>query len=349
MEIELKMPDLATTDSDMEVVSWLVEVGQPIKRGQPLLEVETDKAAMEVEAVATGNLKVVHVHPGDAVSSGQVIAVVEVEGTDPAPANTLQRETSSNMQTGAEAKREPAATPAKKGGMFAKNREAAGESSKRGQIETIPLSMAQRTVARRMLESKQTIPHFYLQLSANAEPLLARRQAGASNNIVVDAFFVNAVGKALKKFERMCYRFEGDHLVSSSNDAVGVAVDRDGELYVISLNEPADKTVELLSGDIRAAVAKLDSGDREVRKIEPANITVTNLGATGVETFTAIVNPPESAILAIGRIAPVPIVKDGKVISQQRVSLTLSVDHRVVNGKYAAEFLREIVEELEGI
>ena len=194
-------------------------------------------------------------------------------------------------------------------------------------------------MAQRMRESKQSIPHFYLQTSVNAEPMIARRAAAASDKIAWDAFFVSAIGKTLKKFERMCFRFEGDHLAAGGTDAVGVAVDNEGELYVIAVTDPAVKTPERISGEIRSAVEQLRAGDQEVRKLRPANMTVTNLGAANVETFTAIINPPEAAILAVGKVSPRAVVENGKIVVQNRVSITLSVDHRVVNGKYAADFL----------
>jgi pyruvate dehydrogenase E2 component (dihydrolipoamide acetyltransferase) len=145
----------------------------------------------------------------------------------------------------------------------------------------------------------------------------------------------------------MGLRFENDRLVPAASDAVGVAVDHNGELYVIALTSPATKSPEQISDEIRATVDRLRAGEPDARRLHPAAMTVTNLGAANVETFTAIVNPPEAAILAIGKVAPAAVVQDGKVVPQHRVSLTLSVDHRVVNGKYAAEFLGAIVQELE--
>lgn len=330
------MPDLATTDSAIKVVRWLIEVGQPVRRGQPLLEVETDKSSMEVEAVATGTLRSVHVKPEDEVNAGQAIATIEIEEAVAAPA-------------GSSPTRQAAATPTpavveKTGGMFAKNRQAAQQPAAGAPF--IPLSPAQRTAARRMQESKQTVPHFYLSTSANAEGLLARR-AAAAKPIAWDAFFVHAVSKALQKYERMGLRFENDRLVPAASDAVGVAVDHNGELYVIALASPSTKTPAQLSDELRATVDKLRAGDPDARRLRPAAITVTNLGAANVETFTAIVNPPEAAILAIGKVAAAAVVQDGRVVPQQRVSLTLSVDHRVVNGKYAADFLGAVVQELE--
>jgi pyruvate dehydrogenase E2 component (dihydrolipoamide acetyltransferase) len=340
MEFELKMPDLATTGSAIRVVRWLVEVGQPVRRGQPLLEVETDKAAMEVESVASGRLRAVRVQPEDAVTAGQTIATITTEESvaappvaspaSPPPAPTVP----------------PAAGPPKAGGMFARNRETAQRAAVK-QPPALPLSLTQRTVAQRMQESKQTVPHFYLQTSVNAEPLLARRKAAAPAKVAWDAFFVQAVGKSLRKFDRMNCRFEADHLAPSGTDAVGVAVDHAGDLYVLAVPDPAAKTLQQISDEIRSFVERLRAGDPEARRRHPAAITITNLGAANVEAFTAIINPPESSILAVGKIAPAAVVRDGKVVPQHRVSLTLSVDHRVVNGRYAADFLTAIAQELE--
>lgn len=233
--------------------------------------------------------------------------------------------------------------------MFAKNRATAVQQDTADVRASVAMSPVQRSVARRMQESKQTIPHFYLQTSANAGRLMARRQAAAPTSIVWDAFFVHAAAKALGKFERMGFRYENDRLSPCASDAIGVAVDHDGELYVVPISRPAGKTPEALSWDILAAVQRLRSGDAETRRVQPARLTITNLGATGIESFTAIVNPPEAAILAIGTVAQVAVVAGGAVVPQHRVSLTLSVDHRVVNGKYAAEFLQTIVQELEAL
>ena len=126
MEIEFKMPDLATTDSTIKVIRWLVEPGQPVTRGQSLLEVETDKATLEVESIATGRLVIAHARPGDALLAGQLLAVLEVEG-GPAPVAP----SAPVAQPAPVPVPAVAATPAPKvaGGMFAKNRAASGRPS----------------------------------------------------------------------------------------------------------------------------------------------------------------------------------------------------------------------------
>ena len=198
-----------------------------------------------------------------------------------------------------------------------------------------------------MVQSKQTIPHFYLQTSANAEAMRLRRQARAGKPIAWNAFFVHAVGKALRRFERLAFRFEDDRLVFQEADAVGLAVDVEGDLFTLAIDHPADKTPEVISREIDEGVALLRSGEPRARQARPAALTVSNLGNSGIESFAAVINPPESAILAVGKVMPVVTVVDGQIAVQHRVNLTLSVDHRVTSGKYAADFLGEVVRELE--
>jgi len=355
MDIEMRMPDLATTGSLIKVVRWLVAEGQSVDRGQPLLEVETDKAVMQVESVVSGRLSSVSAREGDEVEAGKTIAILEtdtagstVRPQDPNP--VISRATPVTLVT-----RDP--DPAESGrreSFFARNREARARGG-RGQMvpgpndrpRSIALTVPQRVLARRMEQSKQTIPHFYLQTSANAEPMVARRSAVASEPIAWDAFFVHAAGKALRRFERLTYRFEEDQLVSQSAFAVGLAVDVQGELFTLAFDQPGDKEPEAISREIAAGVARLLSGDPRARMAQKACLTVSNLGALGIESFAAVINPPESAILAVGRVMPVVTVVEGRIAVQNRVNLTLSVDHRVASGKYAAEFLGAIVVELE--
>ncbi len=349
MNIEMKMPDLGTASDEIKVVEWLIEIGQQVKRGQPLLVVETDKSTMEVESFAAGELKEIRVPVGESVASGDVIAIIEA--ADSAKTPEKKQVTKPEIESDAIAKSaiRPAGSPkADGGGMFARNRKGAPQSDAGKQGIGVSATAAQRVMANRMQKSKQTVPHFYLQTSVNAEPMIARRETASGGKIAWDAFFVYAIGKALLKFDRMGCRYENEQLVPQSADAVGVAVDVEGELFVVAVADPASKTPEQISDQLRMKVKQIHSGTPEAKRICPAKMTVTNLGMSNVESFTAIVNPPESAILAVGKVARVPVVTDGgELTAQNRVSITLSVDHRVVNGKYAAAFLNEIVKQLE--
>jgi len=354
MDVTMRLPDLATNASAVTVVRWLVEVGQNVRRGEPLVEVETDKAVMEVESVVTGILRSVAVPAGTQADVGQVIAVFDApEG---AGNRALDRPTRRESLADPVPTEQPSPAtlssriPTERLSFFARNRQAQSARKAVGSAsEGVLLSVPRRTLGRRMRESKQSIPHFYLQTSANAEPMTARREkaAGAGSKLVWDAFFVQAIAKALRRFDRMSYRFEDDRLVPQGVDAVGVAVDLDDELFTVVVEKPAEKPLEQVSAEIRAGVDRLRSGDPRARVSQRAVMTVSNLGAANVESFTAIINPPESAILAVGKIMPQVVALEGRVVVQARVNLTLSVDHRIVNGKYAAGFLGGIVEALE--
>lgn len=341
----IKMPDLATTGSAVRILRWLVKPGEAVTRGQPLLEVETDKAAMEVESIVTGTLVSTHFAEGDEVSAGAVMAVVNAAspaapspGRVPAPAQAAAPVSASPK---------PANAPT---GMFARNRAKAAAQTPPAAAGTPrpTLSPAQQVAARRLQQSKQTIPHFYLQLGANAGSMLAQRQAALPEKPVWDAFFVRAVAVALQQYDRFCYRFEDGALVPQASDSVGVAVDMADDLRVIYIAGAATRTVAQISAEIRAAAEKLRRGEPLPQASQSGGaVTVTNLGATGVEAFGAIINPPEAAILAIGAVAQQLVPVDGQAVVQHRVQLTLSADHRVVNGKYAAGFLAAIVREIE--
>ena len=129
---------------------------------------------------------------------------------------------------------------------------------------------------------------------------------------------------------------------------MGVAVDHDGELYVIPIAAALTKSLAGISAEIRQGAERVRSGDPDARRLRPAQITITNLGVCNVESFLPIINPPEVAILGVGKAKPTPVVQeDGRVGVEQRCTLTLSVDHRVASGKYAGDFLSDIIRELE--
>ncbi len=361
MMIDVKMPDLSTTDEDITVVQWMAKVGDSIRQGQPILEVQTDKATMEVESFVTGTLAEVLVGPQDKVAVGQVIARVESAGAAVAQASTPVVTKSEPPPTSAPARaaQDAAPRPAAKG-MFAKNRQRLAQAGQSPQPQAsaaaapganagISLSPVQRTVGRRMQQSKLTAPHFYLQTSFNAAAILARRDAARPEKVAWDAFFVQAVAKAIQRFPRMAARFENDHLVPAATDAIGVAVDLDGDLFVVSVTEAAHRSALHISRQLRNDVERLRSGDADARRLHQGVMTITNLGAANIEAFIPIINPPESAILAVGKVTETVVVVNGMIAVQPRARLTLAVDHRVVNGRYAGEFLGAVVQELEAM
>lgn len=344
--IEIKMPDLSTTGDEVLLLRWLIPVGEPVKLGQPLYEVETDKTTMEVESVAAGVLESVRAEAGKPVPVGQVIAVISSAARADAPSVPLHVVTPipSVVPVSISVPIQPPLT--QRQSMFSRNRAARQSvTSPVPMSAAIALTPAQRTAARRLQQAKQTVPHFYLTLSANAEAMVKAREA--LGGVVWDAFFVRAVARAATAFGRMRLRFEDDQLLPIEGDAVGVAVDVNDDLYVVGVEKPQAKSVQDISQRIIQQVESLHQGDPSARRLSPCWMTISNLGGAGIEAFAPIINPPQSAILGIGQIARVPHVQDGGLVIQQRVTLTLAVDHRVASGKYAAAFLKRIIEELE--
>lgn len=335
----------------MRLVRWLKQSGQPVKRGEILLEVETDKSAMEVESPVDGVLRETRLAPETEVAGGDVIAVFELEDSSAPDTSTPPPGTPAPAPETATSAATDRATPAvTSGGLFARNRAAAANLSvttagpPRAEIVLTP---ARRTAARRLHESKQTVPHFYLQASAGAATLVARRDAAGEPKPVWDAFFVQAAARVLPRFDWLTYRFEGNRLVAQPSANIGVAADIDGELFVVSIDSAASKSIAQISEQIRRSVSGLRAGDADLARITPGVFTISNLGSTGVESFAAIINPPEAAILAIGAIRQVVVPEGSGFAIQPRVNLTLSVDHRVANGRYAATFLAALIEEIE--
>ncbi|MCP5529316.1 MAG: 2-oxo acid dehydrogenase subunit E2 [Opitutaceae bacterium] len=338
----MKMPDLATNDTTIKLVEWRVQPGQAVKPGDVVLEVETDKATMEVEATVTGVLRETRFARGDEMLPGDIIAIIETAGTAPTPAPAATPAVSPAPAPTAQ----PALRPAGQGeSLFARNRRAAQAAD--APAAGTPLSPARRAAARRLAESKQHIPHFYLHASARADALVARRAAAGSPAPAWDAYFVQAAAAALAQFPQMAGRFEADRIVPADNPRIGVAVDIDNDLFIVPVEDPRTKDVAAISRDIRAGVDALKRGDVGATALRPGVMTITNLGGERIDSFDAIINPPESCILALGRIHQAVVADDGAPRVAWTVSLSLAVDHRVVNGRYAARFLGAIVAELE--
>jgi pyruvate dehydrogenase E2 component (dihydrolipoamide acetyltransferase) len=177
--------------------------------------------------------------------------------------------------------------------------------------------------------------------------MAARRVVVPGKPLLWDAFFIHAAATAVQKFDRLACRFEDDRLIAHGGDAIGLAVDVDGDLFTLTIEQPAAKPLEQISAEIEQGVARLRAGDPHAKVSQQASLTVSNLGGSNIESFCAVINPPESAILAVGKVNPVVTVVEGQIVVQKRVNLTFSVDHRVASGKYAAGFLGMVVELLE--
>jgi pyruvate dehydrogenase E2 component (dihydrolipoamide acetyltransferase) len=213
-----------------------------------------------------------------------------------------------------------------------------------------PLSMMRRTIARRLMESKSTIPHFYLTAEADMDAAMEfREQVGQVHNakLSVNDLVIKAAALGLRKVPEANASFGDEAIIQHARVDVGMAVAIEDGLVTPVIRDADKKTLGQIANESREM-----AGRARDRKLKPDEMTggtfsVSNLGMFGVSDFSAIINPPEAAILAVGTVRKIPVVKGDKIVVGQRMSLTLSCDHRVIDGATGAKLLQAIVAILE--
>jgi pyruvate dehydrogenase E2 component (dihydrolipoamide acetyltransferase) len=402
MAVSVVMPALEMAQESGKLVSWLKKEGEQVRKGEMLLEVETDKAVVEIEASSDGILAGITAQPGDVVPVGHTIAWLVQPGESlPAPtsAHTLsgRRTDASPVAAVSVAASEPS-TPAAvrispKARRLAKEHDvdlnqvrgsgpggeiladdilAAAErvrlkpdttyespqvrlkpdttyeAPQAAQITTIGRLMAERTT-----QSWTTVPHFFVTREVDAGPLKAARDAmlpaiekSHAVKITFTDLIVRAAAGTLKRHPRLNASWTSDSIVvhSEINIALAMAVENAVVTAVIPHAEAmpvAEIAVRRRDLMQRATVGRLRPED-----VGGGTFTISNLGMYDVDAFTAIIVPPQAAILAVGAVADRVVAVDGKAVVRPMMTVTLSCDHRVVDGARAAEFLRDLVSAL---
>ena len=213
--------------------------------------------------------------------------------------------------------------------------------------ERIELSNVRKVIAARLLEAKQTIPHFYLETDAAAGALLdLRRRINADlereRRVTVNDLVVKATAMALRRVPQVNSAWGGDHIVRHRQVHVAVAVAVDDGLFTPIVRNTDRKGIVEIAGEIRALVDKTRSGKLMPEEYQGGTFSVSNLGMYGIEAFAAVINPPQGGILAVGAATERPIVRDGAVKPAPVMTLTLSGDHRVIDGAVGARWLAEL-------
>ena len=381
------MPALEMAQETGKLVSWIKQEGQTVAKGEPLLEIETDKAVMEIESPGDGVLAAVTVQPGAEVPVGQTIAWILLPGEVP-PVEDTPHESGRRMTiepetpppaVASEAAAQPAATQPK---ISPKARRLAKEhgidlsrvrgSGSGGEILTTDilalveaggapaqpdmqtLSSTAKLMAERTTKSWTSVPHFFVVRDVDAGALLAARERllpeieqALGVRLTHTDLLVALAARVLAKHPRMnsAWTEQGIHPNKKVNMGIAMAVE-DGVVAAVIPN--ADTTV---LGEIavqrrdmaeRARAGRLRSSD-----IAGATFTISNLGMYDVDAFNAIISPPQVAILAVARIADRVVPVDGKPGIRPMMTLTLSADHRVVDGVRAAIFLQDLAEAIQ--
>jgi pyruvate dehydrogenase E2 component (dihydrolipoamide acetyltransferase) len=463
---EINMPKLSDTMEEGTVLSWMKQDGDTVRKGEPIAEIETDKASFEIEADADGVLQIV-VEQGKPVPVGELIGRIGKEGEKPAgrqakadggdgqaaaaapprseeapeqgaegeeparvraedaaptaapedqkseepEAEGVAESTADARPAGQEASRAETREPQRKAApepqrkedgagrgegvkaspiarrlaqergvdlstlkgsgpegrivkedvLAAGGRQAAQPAEPRREapsrlagpdVEVEELTRMQATVARRMTESKTTVPHFYVTVEARVDEAVKIRNqlketVPNADRVTVTDMLVRACALALQKFPEVNASWVDGHLERKRAINIGIAVAQPKGLIVPVLHNADQKDLVAISIESRQLIERARAGKASQDDLRGGTFSISNLGMFGVDEFLAIINPPESAILAVGGISERPIVEEDHVVVGKVMRMTISVDHRVFYGATAAQFMAEVRRLLE--
>jgi pyruvate dehydrogenase E2 component (dihydrolipoamide acetyltransferase) len=444
MPIDILMPALSPTMEKGNLSKWLKKEGDPIRSGDVIAEIETDKATMEVEAVDEGVLAKIVVPEGTTdVPVNQLIALIAAEGEDPksvqapaagapapgpaaapkaaAPApqaatpagnanaqipdsrvdqapgaaaaksnggtpgdrifasplaRRLAKESGIDLTTiqgsgphgrivekdvqsaaaGGSTRTAPAGAPAQKPASPAQPLATSASADQvkamfeAGSYEEVPIDGMRRTIAKRLVESKQTVPHFYLSLDCELDALMSLREqinAAAqkdkdgkpSYKLSVNDFVIKALALALQRVPNANAVWAEDRILKFRHSDVGVAVAIEGGLFTPVIRKADTKTLTAISAEMKDLAARARNRRLKPEEYQGGTTAVSNLGMFGIKDFQAVINPPHGTILAVGAGEQRVVVKNGAPAVVQAMTVTLSCDHRVVDGALGAELL----------
>ena len=407
----ITMPKMSDTMTEGVIANWLKKVGDDVKSGDIIAEVETDKATMELEAYEDGKLLYLGVEAGDSVPIDGVIAVIGEEGADyqalikgqnkgsqdkapevkaesvseqvvSTPQKSEEKVVASTPSSNGRLKASPLAKRLAKdlgydigkipgsgeGGRIIKRdvesyvptieTEASKAASKPADAsiqlptvvgeeshEDVTLSQMRKTIARRLAESKFTAPHFYLTMEINMDKAIEARTSLnelSPVKISYNDLVIKATAAALRMHPDVNVSWQDDTLRYNKHIHIGVAVAVDEGLLVPVVRFADNKSLSHISAEVKDLATKASNKQLQPADWEGNTFTISNLGMFGIEEFTAIINPPDACILAVGGIKQTPIVKDGQVVPGNVMKVTLSCDHRAVDGVVGAAFLKTL-------
>lgn len=409
----INMPHLSDTMTEGVVSVWHKKVGDTVKSGEILADIETDKATMEFESYYDGVLLHIAVPEGQAAPVDSLLAIIGEKGEDisallKAAAESGKEEAKKEQKaapapapTPAPVEAKPAA-PAPAVATAPAPQAAPAAPSSNGRIKASPLarrlakergidlrfvrgsgdegrivkqdienyrggmapmgvqeerytevavSQMRKTIARRLAESKFSAPHFYLTMQVDMGNAMAAREAinkaVAPDKISFNDMVIKAVASALRQHPKVNSSWLGDRIRFNEHIHIGVAVAVDEGLLVPVVRFADTKPLRAIGAEVREYAQRA-----KAKKLQPADwegntFTISNLGMFGIDEFTAIINPPDACILAVGAINEVPVVKNGAIVPGHMMKITLSCDHRVVDGATGAAFLQTLKGMLE--
>ena len=417
---DVNMPKLSDTMEEGTIASWKKKTGDPVRKGEVLAEVESDKATFDLEADADGTLNIV-VEAGQAVPVGAQIAQIAKAGESatssksspkvepaaekPKPPGKTEPQSDAEPEAAVSIPEEPSAAPGNgkptrdsgerikaspialrlaaemgvdirgltgsgpegrivKEDILAAAKEkrpasSSGVSEPRRErprtgpdVEHEELSRMQSIVAKRMVLSKTTVPHFYVSTEVRMDEAVRvqrqlREAVAGAEKVTISDLVMRACALAIRKHPEVNASWAEDHIEVKRRVNIGFAVAQPKGLVVPVLRDVDEKDLVQISIETRQLIERARAGKPSPQDLEGGTFSISNLGMFGVSDFAAVVNPPEAAIVAVGAIRDIPVVEQGLVIAGKTMTLTVSVDHRVLYGANAAQFLAEVRRLLE--
>jgi pyruvate dehydrogenase E2 component (dihydrolipoamide acetyltransferase) len=415
MATEVILPKVDMDMSTGTISKWHVKDGEAVKKGQAVFEIETDKAAMEIESPAEGVIKISGAAgEGTSLAIGTVVAMIYAAGEEakafagsasaparPAPSSAVipaKAGTQADASLGPRVRGDDEiegkirATPlakrlAKQNGISIASIKGSGPRGRivaadiqkapaakpsvaaptaalasgmdttsvkalyaEGSFDVKPLDGMRRTIAQRLTQSKQTIPHFYLSATCTIDQLLSTRERLNSNaprnadkspvwKLSINDFIIKAFALALQKVPAGNVTYTDEGILQHRASDIGVAVSVEGGLFTPIVRSAETKPLSAISAEMKELAAKARSRKLQSHEYQGGTAAISNLGMFGVEQFTAIINPPHASILAVGSAVERFIPVDRQPVLATQMTVTLSVDHRAVDGAVGAELL----------
>jgi pyruvate dehydrogenase E2 component (dihydrolipoamide acetyltransferase) len=356
MGIDVKMPRLSDSTDSATVGRWLIADGEPVSRGDELVEIETDKATMVWEAEDEGTLVTV-VAEGQTVPVGAPIARLLAAGEHrpaavTAPARTRASPVARRVAARHGVDLSQLSGTGPNGRVIKRDVEHAAASPAQvrpapngGETEIVALTSAQETIARRMVAAKAQAPDFTVSVDVDMEAAVAMRKDTAVEGSAAFSYndlVIKACASALTEHPRVNSSFVDGGIAVHERIGIGVAVAAPGTLLVPTIAEADRKSLTVIASESRDLARRGRAGSLTPAEMTPSTFTISNLGMLGVTHFTAVLNAGQAAILAVGAVRGVPVVRDGVVVAGTTMTLTLTADHRVLYGADAAAFLAEV-------
>ncbi len=403
----ITMPRLSDTMTEGKVAKWQKNVGDAVKEGDILAEIETDKAVQDFESEFNGTLLYQGVAEGDAAEVDKILAIIGPAGTDVSGVvsgggkKAAAPKTDAKAETKTEEKQESAPVAASSTGdrvaisplakKIAQDKgidfsgiKGSGENGRivkkdvenyqpsaqpaatvsppkaapaqpsvaftPGEDSETPNSQMRNIIAKRLAESKFTAPHYYLTVEINMDKAIeARKEINSvpDTKVSFNDMVIKAVAVALRKHPQVNSSWAGDKIVHHGNINVGVAVAVPDGLVVPVLKNTDYMNYNEISAAVKDMAGRAKTKALKANEMEGSTFSVSNLGMFGIETFTSIINQPNSAILSVGAIIEKPIVKNGQIVVGNTMKLSLACDHRVIDGATGAQFLQTLRTYLE--